>query len=175
MKNKNDFNNEKWILSSNYAKPENDPEELINFIKEVKEKGEDVNVDDFFTEKVKSENGTVSNTITFDKQKALLEMYYFIKKEETKNNIDLGEETRRDLAEKLIQVSNKIQQLITNSKEVDYKDFSHEKARYLVISYIKEIEPLNDNAIMDINSYRNRIYKHSKGLVTWSGNENIED
>ena len=102
-------------------------------------------------------------------------MYYFIKKEETKNNIDLGEETRRDLAEKLIQVSNKIQQLITNSKEVDYKDFPHEKARYLVISYIKEIEPLNDNAIMDINSYRNRIYKHSKGLVNWSGNENIED
>lgn len=170
-----DFNNEKWILSSNYAKPENDPEELINFIKEVKEKGEDVNVDDFFTEKVKTENGIISNTITFDKQKALLEMYYFIKKEETKNNIDLGEETRRDLAEKLIQVSNKIQQLITNSKEVDYKDFPHEKARYLVISYIKEIEPLNDNAIMDINSYRNRIYKHSKGLVTWSGNENIED
>lgn len=170
-----DFNNEKWILSSNYAKPENDPEELTNFIKEVREKGEDVNVDDFFTEKVKSENGTVTNTITFDKQKALLEMYYFIKKEETKNNIDLGEETRRDLSEKLIQVSNKIQQLITNSKEVDYKDFSHEKARYLVISYIKEIEPLNDNAIIDINSYRNRIYKHSKGLVTWSGNENIED
>ena len=89
-----DFNNEKWILSSNYAKPENDPEELTNFIKEVREKGEDVNVDDFFTEKVKTENGTVSNTITFDKQKALLEMYYFIKKEETKNNIDLGEETR---------------------------------------------------------------------------------
>lgn len=163
-----DFNNEKWILSSNYAKPENDPEELTNFIKEVREKGEDVNVDEFFTQKTKQENNTITNLNVFDKQKALLEMYYAIKKEEIKNNINLDIETRKDLSEKLLEVANKLQELITNNQDVNYNDLSHEKARYLVISYIKEIEPLNENSIIDIKGWRNRAYKYSKDLIIWS-------
>ena len=89
-------------------------------------------------------------------------------KEEIKNNINLDVETRKDLSEKLLEVANKLQELITNNQEVNYNDLSHEKARYLVISYIKEIEPLNENSIIDIKGWRNRAYKYSKYLIIWS-------
>ncbi len=61
-----------------------------------------------------------------------------------------------------------IQKVILESDQVDYRDYSHVRARFLVFSYAEKVEPITQETLQDINGWLTRCLTKSKYIVEWT-------
>ena len=123
-----------------------------------------IDVDSFFEE-------TKAQTIkpsSFDKSQVLLTLYYSVVDYGLKNGFELSEEQYRTVATKMLKLCDEIQKVILGSDQVDYRDYSHVRARYLVFSYAEKIEPLTADVLNNINGWLSRCLAKSKEIIEWS-------
>lgn len=167
-----DFNSNKWILNDTALGKVEDDDETVKALIEKARSGmsqENINTEIFFN--------TVSNTpvevkpVTpknFDRQNALITFYYFIIDCEKKYNYNLDDNQRKVLAKKILDVADNIQKLILNSNQVNYKDYSHTRARFLVFSFEEKIKNLTENELHNIKDWQLSCYNSAKDLIAWT-------
>lgn len=155
-------NTGKWVMMGGAFSPENDTPEMLECVNRVTE-GK-IDVDSFFEE-------TKAQTIkpsSFDKSQVLLTLYYSVVDYGLKNGFELSEEQYRTVATKMLKLCDEIQKVILGSDQVDYRDYSHVRARYLVFSYAEKIEPLTADVLNNINGWLSRCLAKSKEIIEWS-------
>ena len=161
-----DFSSNKWIIEGGHSNPENDPETVKAFLVDVQNGTEDVNAEKFFEQQ--KPKIIIPNPQNFDYQQQLLTMYYFIKEKENAYEYELTEDQRRDFAKRILRLADEIQKLIKLADIVDYKDYSHTRARYLIFSYESNFANLNKDTIVNINEWIKNAYGHAKDIINWT-------
>lgn len=158
-----DFNNGKWVLVANASDPDNDPEELKRLINEVKET--QVSTDDFFKEPA---TNRVPDPWILNKQSQLITMYFTVVEYEKKYGYTLEEEKRQKIARLLLKLSDEIQKILKGADVVNYKDYSHTKARQIVFSYEGSIKALDNESIKDVKTWCKECLAFAKTLCEWT-------
>ena len=157
-------NTNKWDMMGGDFPPENDTEEMIQCVRDITKEFEKLDVDGFFEEKkaptIKSDD--------FDKSQVVMTLYYTLIDYENKNGFSLDEEQRRAVTVKLLKLCDEIQKVILKSDQVDYRDYSHVRARFLVFSYAEKIEPITPEVLNNINNWLTRCLTKSKHIIEWS-------
>lgn len=157
-------NTKKWDMMGGDYSPENDTEEMIKCVESLTREFEKLDVDGFFEEKkaptIKSDN--------FDRSQVVMTLYYTLIDYENKNGFELTEEHRRAVTTKLLKLCDEIQKAILKSDQVDYRDYSHVRARFLVFSYAEKVEPITPEVINNINGWLTRCLTKSKYIIEWS-------
>lgn len=159
-----DFNNSKWILDGNRTDPENYPGEVQQAIAQAKS-AEVIDEEAFFqppTPKL-----FIPNPAGWDEQQQMLTMYFFVTDCEKKYDYQLSEQHRKEFAKKALQVADEFQKLMKETNIVDYKDYSHTRARFLLFSCEQNLVPFDGEAVKDVQKWCREIYKRGKSLIEW--------
>lgn len=160
-----DFANNKWINDSTCLTANISTPELDQFIQSVP--AEDIDPNTFFasneTKPVKIENPS-----HFEKQNVLITFYYKILECERLGGFSLEEDNRRKIVKRFLDLADKLQQIIRGDNVVNYKDYSHTRARYLIFAYEENIKPLTREDLLNINDWLMGCYKYSVDLLEWT-------
>lgn len=167
-----DFNFNKWVLNDNALGKVEDDDESVKALIEKARSGmtqENVNTELFFNT-VSNEPAEVKPVTpkNFDKQNALITFYFFIIDCEKKYNYTLDDKQRKVLAKKILDVADNIQKLILNSNQINYKDYSHTRARFLIFSFEEKIRNLTEQELHNIKDWQLACYNTSKDLIAWT-------
>lgn len=156
------FTDKSWVLSGNEFDPANDPDNLKYAPTKALELG--VDPDSFFVEpQVK-----IPNPKGFDYQQALITIYYYVIQLEKKYEYELKEDMRRNISIKLLALADEIQKVIKQADVVDYRDYSHTRARYLVFNYEEYISNLNKENLKNLGPWLKDALTHSKEILNWA-------
>lgn len=163
-----DINNSKWILEGNHADVKKDTDIINETLKSILEGSnkETVDVDSFF--EVKQKEVHIPNPTNFDKQSQLVTMLFTVKEAENKYGYELEDETRQDIAIKILKLADEIQKLIKQADYVDYKDFSHNRARYMIFSYERLYRNLDKENVANIKDWIKDCYNTNKKILEWT-------
>lgn len=155
----------KWILDQNYGDPAKDTVEVKSKLQEILagEEGE-VDPDEFFA----APEVKVANPLSFDKQQHLITMYYFIMGREQKYGVSLKDNVRESMARDLLALTDSIQKLIKEADVVDYKDYSHTRARYMLFTYEELVRNLDKEGLSDFNNWKAGAYESAKAVLQWA-------
>lgn len=135
-----------WILDGNKADPEDDSNKLKLCLQEA--------------------IGDIEQA--WGRDTCLTTMYFLIREKEREYNYELPENKRRDIAIKLLELSNKIQAEINGSEINDYMHYSHNRARYTLFSYESFVNNLNEEATQDIDKWVEECLNFSTEITKWS-------
>ena len=170
-----DFKNNKWILNDNALGNVEEDDETVKALIEKARSGmtqENINAETFFNVNTSNENEFVEIKPVvpknFDRQNALITFYYFIIDCEKKYNYTLNDNQRKVLAKKILDVADNIQKLILNNNQVNYKDYSHTRARFLVFSFEEKIRNLTEQELHNIKDWQVSCYNSAKDLIDWT-------
>lgn len=165
-----DINNKKWIIEGGYSDPNSDGEEAGKFINWICSGAkEEVNLDEFF-EKKEAPKATAPNPTTFDKQQAVLSIYFWLMSCEEKYKFTLKEEGRRSLTVKLLKLTDKLYELLkdTDINHINYGEYTNTRSRFALFKYGEEVNPLNEEAIKQINNWASQCYNYYMDLLQWT-------
>lgn len=164
-----DINNSKWItMGKSQVDWNNDPEDIqtaVDFA--LAGYDNEVNVDDFFKQPVQ-EAPFVPKPAGFDYQNALISMYYGIRDMELRNGYDLDDSVRRKLAILFLNCADELQKVIRRSDVIDYKDYSHTRARYMMFNYEEKLKPLTRDEVAKPKKWLRENYEYNRDLLNWS-------
>lgn len=159
---------EKWILSDSKADPALDTPESKQKIREfIAGEQEDIDTEDFFDPPAPPQV-KVANPPSFDKQQQLITMYYFILGCEKKYKYTLEEGQRRSAANDLLVLANAIQKFIKKADVVDYRDYSHTRARYLIFTFEDLVLNLDINQIAKFNEWKKQAWESAVSVLDWA-------
>lgn len=165
------YKTKQWVLAGNFADATLDPDVVVaDAMFAYNNADESVDVDKFFTEP-QQRAPKVYNPNYFDKQQQLFTFYFFIRMCANKYGYTLKEEQIRDMAKRVLQLSDLLQKEIRQSEVVDYKDYSHNRARYLVFSFEEHVKNLNQEEIKNFKGWLKSCYDFSKNLIVWGAEE----
>lgn len=158
-------NEHKWVMQSGAFQPSMDTPEMQECVENVLVNNHPrIDVDSFFDEP----KAPTIKPDTFDKSQVLATLYYTLIDYENKSDFELTEEQRRAVTVKLLKLCDEIQKVILESDQVDYRDYSHVRARFLVFSYAEKVEPITQETLQDINGWLTRCLTKSKYIVEWT-------
>lgn len=171
-----DVNNGKWIMTPNARiMPERDSEfpELVKCVNYILSPStqEPVDVDGFFaTPKPPVLNRTAPNPVHFDKQQAIISLYYYILECGNKHNLELSEDNIKALCLKMLKLSDKLYELQKGIKDVNinYGDYCHRQSRFYIFRYEDQVSPLNEEALKSFNNWANACYRYYVNLFSWA-------
>lgn len=170
------LNTGEWILTS---EAQSNPAEDEAWVKDKIMSAVEQNIDNFFD--APPAVGTVDHGYSNpaeDKANHLISLYCFLREQEVANNVNLNEQQRAVLAEKFLHAIDSLQVAANNLPGVNYKAYSHTKARQLFFQYA-ELNPLTADNIRNHNEYINNFLAEGQKIWAWaiskSTPENFEE
>lgn len=163
-----DVNNNKWILNGvGHSNPDEDTQEMKDVISvALAGYAGEVNVDDFFKPRETTPN--IPKPIGFDYQNAVTTMYYHVIELEKKYGYELKDDVRKVITKKLIGLADELQKVIRRADVIDYSDYSHTRARFLIFNYETHVSNLDKKAMKDLSKWIKENYEFNKNLLNWT-------
>lgn len=152
-----DFNNKKWIYSFDASFTEE-----TETMKQWVHNSEGHSYENFFEEKAKP----IKTTELFDKQQHLIMFYHNLKNTEY-GKVMTDEELKKS-SETLLKLSGLGQLYSTGANEINMKDYTHTRARGMVLSIVETTYPLNEEYVKNQKQWAADIYTQYKNLVDWA-------
>jgi len=120
------FSTNEWILTGDaVSNPEEDPANVLTEIKNAS-----YSVDGFFTSSKKVQGNPD------EKANHLLSIYTFMSEYNAKKELGLDVKYLKSMAVYMLNAVNKVQMQVYGLEEVNYKDYSHTKARGMLFAFI---------------------------------------
>lgn len=165
------INQKKWYYTSSCKVDLNELKlnSVNDFIKKAQMTEDDPDLDSFFIQPEKKVY--IPNPTNFDYQQQLFTMYYFVRNKERKYDFSLKDETRKKIASILLKSCDHVQKKLKKADFVDYKDYAHTRARFMMFQYEEEFENLDYEKIKSITDWSKGFIEHCNNLIEWSENE----
>lgn len=154
-------NSEEWVLTGEAQTDVNeDPSFVVAKIKSAVNQ----DVSDFFAASKKK-----LQHYGDDKANHLISMYYAVREKEAESDgeLSLNMKQRVFLAEALLSAVDKLQMIVYNSDEPNYRDYSHTRARFMLFQWLN-LNPLTKDAIKGLNEFLSQFINENAQIWKWA-------